>query len=227
MSKPCKPDYIPDDYAGIKVVGSLDELFNTPFGEANAVLWPRTLRGDFNNVARLLYKKREKNDYFRDLENIARDNPDGLGQAAMAVLQDIQTVDGILKGQSRPLDIRVQYNSGWAGDKGVENFHVDTCTRQETGRILCCYTAPVTQWIKNEDAQPVPGTLHGNLYKARPGTPVYSFRPGDMFRIKSVTHGETAADKAAFRDSCFVHRVPEPSARDRSLNQPRMLWVAG
>ncbi|HEY8190937.1 MAG TPA: hypothetical protein VIG74_00830, partial [Alphaproteobacteria bacterium] len=57
-----RPDYIPADYKRIKVVGSLTDMFNTPFGgtdETNCVLFPRRLRGDFNKFSRALLNNKK------------------------------------------------------------------------------------------------------------------------------------------------------------------------
>lgn len=219
-----KPDYLPDDYYGIKVVDSLSALFNTPFGDANAILYPRTLRGDFNRVAQHLAGERAFG-YHDCLEKIAdKEGNNAIGLAARTILQDIEAVSARLSAESLPPDIRLRDNRNWNG-RGVEKFHVDSAASRELGRILCCYTAPTTQWIKNEDAiQSGASTFN----KAR-GAPIYSFRPGDIFRIKSLPRnkGESEVSVSAFREDFFIHRAPSSMQQELQRGIPRLLWVAG
>ena len=49
------PFVLPSDYPRIQRVNSFQELVMTPFaGGVNGLCWPRTLPGDFSEVARLL-----------------------------------------------------------------------------------------------------------------------------------------------------------------------------
>ncbi len=219
-----KLDYLPADYYGIKVVDSLSALFNTPFGDANAILYPRTLSGDFNRVAQHLAEVRASG-YYDRLEKIAdKEGRSAIGRAARTILQDIEAVSAWLRAECLPPDIRLRDNRNWNGS-GVERFHVDSAASQQLGRILCCYTAPTTQWIKNEDAIQTSGST---FRKAR-GAPVYSFRPGDIFRIKSLPRnsGLSEVSVSSFREDFFVHRAPSSTAQELARGIPRLLWVAG
>lgn len=216
------------DYLRVKEVGSIRELFK-PFGDAHVILYRRdfseNLRGQFNALARRLRApvgERGSNvkEFEADLRNIATGpETSGIREAALLLLRDRQDVDLILNGKTRPSQIRVENNGGWK-EEDEEKFHIDHCVNTDVGRVIACYTDPVTQWIRWEDAL----RKEEGVFSARPGAQISSFRVGDIFRFKALSAND---ESTAGQESCLIHRRPEPTPQQRAENVPRLLWVAG
>lgn len=212
-----RPDYVPQGYNGVKVVGSLTELFNAEFGDANCILFPRPISGEFNQLANLLKKYGQDKLYDEGFV------PQFYRAERQLIIDDMQAIRRELhdRGVSVASALRVETSEGWVESQSPCAFHVDGCSKPEIGRILCSYNEPVTEWLRNEDAVNVPQDRVRDLYKAKEGAAVQRFRPGDIFRIKSML----ARDMTSNGEGCFIHRAPEPTEDTRHL--VRLLLVAG
>jgi hypothetical protein len=175
------PDYIPNDYTGIKVVGSLSEVFNTPFGPANAVVFPRKLTADFNALARglkeqlhITNKGRQQHTLsYHELAVRAQSMNAAAQEAVAVVLADMKEMESLgLKAK-----LRVVSPAGYKF-RIAHHFHEDIEKPTALGRILCCYNDPVTDWLRNEDAVRV----SGQRYEARDSALIQSFRTGDIWK---------------------------------------------
>src|ERR1044072_2077377 len=97
------PDYIPAGYSRIKVVDSLTALFNTPFGPANAVIYPRKLTADFNALARglkeqlhITKKTRQQHALsYHELATRAQQLDAAAREAAAVVLADMKEMEAL------------------------------------------------------------------------------------------------------------------------------------
>ena len=212
-----KPVYVPQGYRGVKVVGSLTELFNAEFGEANCILFPRSISGEFNQLAKLLKKY--------GTEKLYDDGfvPQFYRVERKLIIDDMKVIRRELqeRGVNAGSALRVETSEGWVESKSHCAYHVDGCCNPEIGRILCSYNEPVTEWLRNEDAVNVPQERIRDLYKAKDGATIQRFRPGDIFRIKSML----ARDMTSNGEGCFIHRAPKPTEETKHL--VRMLLVAG
>jgi len=220
--------YLPEDYGRIRIVKSLAEVFNEPFGDASVILFPRSLTGDFNALAKKLYSAPSEPGYSRadhaaNLAKIAQEQQgSALGDAAALVLSDLQASVKLMLGHDRIFgNMRVENTGRWKGTHTVEQFHIDGTDNAAMGRALCCYTEPVTQWIRSEDAKWVRDTQ----FKAKKGAEIYSFQPGDIFRIKALPNSMPELKMKKPDLSYFVHRVPQ--ATKEQQDNIRLLWVLG
>ena len=212
-----RPDYIPANYPNIKVVGSLTELFNAEFGEANCILFPRPISGEFNQLAKLLKKHGTEKLYDEGFV------PQFYWAERRLIIDDMKAIRRELqeRGVNTGSALRVETSEGWIESQSPCAYHVEGCSKPEIGRILCSYNEPVTEWLRNEDAVNVPQERIRDLYKAKEGATIQRFRPGDIFRIKSML----GRDMTSNGEGCFIHRAPEPTEETKHL--VRMLLVAG
>lgn len=213
-----RPDYIPEDYNGIKMVDSFEAMLSEPFGHASAVLLPRSLSGDFNALAQVMGRK----GYWRaPLMRVEKrdDLRKNFPQEIDLLREDIRMLRGV--SAQHYLDLRVSKDSNWREDRAPHAFHSDGCRNAHFGRVLCCYNDPVTEWIRREDA--IPRDSHEGTFEKREGAPLYRFKAGDIWRLASRTGG----DGNVCGRPLFIHRTP-PSIRDRKEEDPpRMVLVAG
>ena len=205
-----RPDYIPADYPRIKIVGSLTELFNAEFGDANCILFPRSLSGDFNALAREMAKIGVSK--FLKRENAM---PSELAAEEAQVKSDIEAVK---RAYQRPLlgtkwQLRLERKYKLDAQHSVLNFHIDGTIKPKLGRVLCNYTAPVTEWIKNEDAEP--DAVRG-YFKEREGATIYELGVGDIWRQSCRSR----------KMDGFIHRTPA-AVRDRTKSDPPRLILVG
>ncbi len=218
-----RPDYIPADYKRITVVKSLSGLFRASFNaEKNCFLYPRRLKGDFNALAAALAGtvqekcSRGRETFFAyELEDIAAnlDNP-GAVSAIETVLEDLKAIDSAFPRMLNST-LRLVWEKGYDSKSTIDQFHADG-TYYPMGRICCSYTDPVTEFIRNEDAVPV----RPRYYEARDGARIYSFQPGDIWRMTGMDNSKRHKDEGL---SYFIHRAPPVKPGD-SL---RLLLVAG
>lgn len=219
------PDYIPSGYSRIQVVDSLSGLFNARLGPAvNVVLWPRSLKGDFNALARwidenaanrrLRYSRRSFGFEFNQeqLKSLRERIPRALEQAADAVARDMdQILDRQRKGGISSVALRLIKSQGYAEKERIHEFHADRAFTG-AGRILCCYNRPVTEGIRNEDAAPLDD--NSSHFRMREGARAFSFREGDLWRM-AVQGGNPDAPP-------FIHRAPRAAPGD----PPRLILMA-
>lgn len=219
-----KPGYIPQDYTRIKVVESLDALFDAPFeADVNCILYPRRITGAFNDLARYLYDRR-RNMSAREILQGAY-VPEALQQEKALMLEDIERISANLtrNGAHADAQIRAETLAKWEKGKVPFSLHFDGCSNPKMGRVLCCYNDPVTEWARNEDIIHEDDEANRWKFRLKAGAPVYQFQPGDIWRLKSFHRGFKERDPADA--GCFAHRTPAPTAE--TLDKPRLLLVAG
>ena len=143
----------PEGYAGIKVVQSFDELVSTPLaGAVNALCWPRTLAGDFDEVV-------EKLGVIDEITSLDEGDLRALvlspaGRAARDVLIEDQrrlraaglapSLDGI------PAYPRDEEHGPVSID--VYSFHADSAAVM-ADTYLCSYSVASSEGLRNEDAR--------------------------------------------------------------------------
>lgn len=217
-------NYIPEDYDRLKVVRDLYAFLHDDFSpRANVVLYPRKIQGDFDVLAELMAKhfKLNQQEIFIKYSEIDRINE------FKSTLEDnhlINCVDCILN------DMEFFFHSGarphfrilktYKMDATTHDFHVDGLLR-DFDRIMTCYNAPVTQYIKNSDVLWVGG--HKVHYK--PNAKIYEFKVGDIWksRVRNKPRGLLRDFWRKFssedRLRAFVHRA-------QKSEKPRIMTVA-
>ena len=142
----------PPDCACIKVVGSFEELVSTPFAHGvNALCWPRTLAGDFDEIVARL-------GVIGEITGLDEDDLHALdlseaGRAARDILiEDLRLL--------REHDLEPELNCipGYPKDDGagpvptdVYSFHADSANVQAV-TFLCSYTVSSSEGLRPEDA---------------------------------------------------------------------------
>lgn len=143
----------PPDFARIKRVNSFLELAATPFADGvNALVWPRTLAGDFGEVVRLLG---------------VGDGITALGEAQLEALPvsaagrtavDVMLAD-LRQLQALSRDPVLNCINGYPRDEepgpvptDVYSFHADSAP-VEADTWLCTYHGAPSEGLRNEDAQ--------------------------------------------------------------------------
>lgn len=213
-----KPGPIPRKNSRVKVVASLSDMFNRAFGgaeEVNCIVHPRKLSGDFNALARRLSAplKLEKKPFVELSTDAfalhARSLRGAEKKAAKAILADMKRMDE----QNLNPVLRVigegDYREQSAFDR-VHDFHADGVTKVGGYKVLCCYTSPVTEGLRLEDAE----FQEDGYYKMKPGAKPFSFRPGSIWRHAVIGTGEGILP--------FIHRAPHVSEQ----RQPRLILMA-
>ncbi len=211
-------DYIPAGYKRIKVVGSLTDMFNTPFGgtdEVNCILHPRRLSEDFNALVSGLetilshVDQRDAQKPLLALRKIAQ-GYESESYAARLILEDLRLMEETGAGTYfrvvRPDDRNYD---------GQRIFHEDHLGQEESvvrrGLLISCYTEPVTEWLRNEDAFRVNEIFH----QPYPGAEILRFAPGDIWRhAGSFEAGISVAQP-------LIHRAPDQHEGE----PPRLLLV--
>jgi hypothetical protein len=153
MSQPSRPFEIPANYSRVEVVPSFDALVTTPFGDGvNALCWPRTLAGDFEEVVAQLSAGDDvgsvEDDALRALPLSAA------GRVAVETLiEDQQRLRAL--GLAPVLDCIRRYprdEDGATVPTDVYSFHADSAT-VETDTYLCSYTEAASEGLRNDEAQ--------------------------------------------------------------------------
>jgi hypothetical protein len=139
-------------------VQSFDELMNRPLaGGINALCWPRTLDGDFGEVARLLaYPPMDaSSEGVRVIapEHLAALELSRAGRAAADhMLDDLRRLDAL--GHEPVLNCITRYPSdtrGFAVATDVMSFHADR-SPVEVDTWLCTYHGKSSEGLDNDDA---------------------------------------------------------------------------
>ena len=145
---------LPVGYAGIKVVGSFEELVSTPFeGVVNAMVWPRGLAGDFGEVADALPEGEGitvvEEDELRELTlsaagRVARD----VMLADLALLRgaDLTPVLDVIHPHERPVPEGVIPTD-------VYSWHADSATGQ-ADTYLCTYAGACSEGLRHDQVIP-------------------------------------------------------------------------
>ena len=217
------PDYIPADYRRIKVVSSLSELFNTPFGGpdgVNSVAVSRRLSADFNVLAQAfgdafdLRTEKMKLEYSRPA---LHDALYALGchqeDAAGIILDDMKALE---ENGVNPR-LRVISSAGY-NFRVAYSFHEDIEKKTDMGRFLSCYFGSTTEWLRNEDAVP----KNQFEYKKKPEALIYSFHNGDFWKHAPRNQKGILP---------FIHRAAPLPQKDvntplENINLPRLVLVA-
>lgn len=216
-------NYIPAGYEGIKVVGDLCALLQTDFGPlANVILYPRRLRGDFDALSQRMaehFELAEEEIFIKyadrhKLEDFGKTLEKGPLKAALDVV--LTDMEFFYHSGARP---HVRILKAYTEDLTTHDFHVDG-VMQNFDRFMTCYNNPVTEYVRNGDVLKVTG------HKAicRPDAPVFSFRPGDIWkqRVRNKTGGKLGKIIRAIlgtdRRRAFVHRAARSDA-------PRLILV--
>jgi len=141
-------------YAGIKVVGSFEELVSTRFeGSVNAMVWPRVLAGDFGEVAAALPEGEGitvvEEDELREL------TLSGAGRVAREVLladlarlrgADLTPVLDVIHPHERPTPEGVIPTD-------VYSWHADSATAQ-ADTYLCTYAGACSEGLRPDQVIP-------------------------------------------------------------------------
>ena len=141
------------DYFRIRSVSSFAELVGTPLRDGvNALCWPRTLPGDFAEVAALLARD-EEGIHALDEEELRTLPASPAGRLAIdAMLADFRLLRG------RQLDPVLNYLNGGERDDpqaivatDVFSWHADRAP-VPADTYLCTYFGPTSEGLRNEDA---------------------------------------------------------------------------
>ena len=226
MSLTPLPFQPPPGYTRVKVVNSFEELVATPFGNGvNALCWPRSLPGDFNEVVERL----AADDDIATLDEARLNSLDlsAAGRVAVEILlEDQRRLQAA--GLSPVLDCIRCYprdEEGGVVPTDVYSFHADSAP-VATDTFLCSYTESSSEGLRNEEARrcvDVAETraallasfggkddaafleyLRENCYDlhyvAVPGAQPFSFGLGNLWRIAVDYPGSPVAP--------CVHRAP-------------------
>lgn len=215
------------DYFRIQRVSSFQELFSTPFRDGiNALCWPRTLQGDYAEVAQLLQTE-EGITTLEDEDLLALPTSPAGRLAVQTLLADLQLL------RAHELAPVLDCIRGYVREDPPEpvpthvySYHADSATAQ-ADTYLCTYHGASSQALRNEDAVrcvDVPATrahllsLYGAgegpgfadwlsahcydlHYDALPGAQPYEFGIGNLWRIALQYPGSPVPP--------CIHRAPE------------------
>ena len=216
-------NYIPEDYDRIKVVPDICALLTEDFEpKANVILMPRRLPGDFDALAQVMavsfglaedeifikYKDREKLEAFGETLK-----DEELQRGLAMILADME----FFKTAGARTHMRLL--RGYSDKSGTHDFHVDGLN-QDFDRLMTCYNAPVTQFVRNDDVV----SVDGHKAVIRDDAPVYEFRPGDIWkqRVRNKKPETMAERLKAMAENkvkrAFVHRA-------QKCSHPRLMTV--
>lgn len=210
------------------IVASFDELVRHPFaGGINALCWPRTLDGDFGEIARLLAPSDGLVAVDAEMLDALPLSPAGR-LAAGAILRDMQALDEL--GRDPVLNCITRYERDERGlpiSTDVLSFHADRAP-VEYDTWLCTYWGKSSEGIDNDDARrliddPVIRAAvdqHGvhdeafDLhYGAVDGARPFAFGVGHLWRIAVAWPGSAVPP--------CLHRAPDTQPGD----EPRLLLI--
>lgn len=142
----------PPGYSRIKLVNSFVELISTRFADGvNALCWPRTLPGGFEEVLRLL-PAAEGITSLDDDELAALPVGDAGRLAVDFMLNDLRLL------REHDLDPVLDHVNGFLRDADpgpmrtdVASFHADSATA-EADTWLCTYFGPTSEGLRNDEA---------------------------------------------------------------------------
>jgi hypothetical protein len=172
------PLLLPRDYPRIRRVHSFEELVTARFGDGvNALVWERTLPGDFGEVVAKLGCTEGINTL--DEAQLKSLPLSAAGKVAVEILLEDQRLL-----REHDLDPVLNCINAYPRDEqpgpvttDVFSFHVDSAT-VETDTWLCTYHGPASEGLRNDEAQrrvDIPET-RAALLKLFGGTDDESFR---------------------------------------------------
>jgi hypothetical protein len=145
--------HLPPGYARVRVVASFEELVGARFSDGvNALCWPRTLTGDFDEVVARVVAGGD------EIESLDEATLQSLtlgagGRAAVAtLLADYERLRA--HGLSPVLDCIHRYPRDAADalvPTDVYSYHADSAT-VEADTFLCSYAGAASEGLRNEDA---------------------------------------------------------------------------
>jgi hypothetical protein len=146
------PFELPVGYTRVKVVNSFEELIATPFGNGvNALCWPRSLEGDFEEVALAVPPGEEITTL--DAAQLGSLALSPAGRAAVEILLEDQRRLRAA-GLAPVLDCIRCYprdEEGGVVPTDVYSFHADSAP-VATDTFLCSYTESSSEGLRNEEA---------------------------------------------------------------------------
>ena len=224
----------------VRIVGSFEELISTPFsGEVNALCWPRTLAGDFDEIARVVGPLDE-------ITGLEEDDLMSLTLSPAGQLARAQLIADLNLLRDARLEPSLDLIPGYPRDPesgpvpiDVYDWHADSAnTLADT--FLCSYTVASSEGIANSEAIcriDIPETraallkLYGGAddagfaawchehhydlhYAALPNARVFSFGFGNLWRISTQCPGSPVLP--------CVHRAPVT----KPGQPPRLLLIS-
>lgn len=209
----------------IVTVDSVANLFSyrRSAGETIVVL-PRTVSGQFNDLAKWLLGKNpwqgtlvaDKSHYLEtaykceDLDIFQKDPGMNWHDELNLIRDDMQKMQ---KAVGYRAELRVVRDKGYT--PGTHLFHIDggeyRPALQAADRVMCCYNAPTTEWIRKSDAIVLPARQGVRCFKKKAAAPAFRFGVGDIWRQACMGHGHEA----------LIHRAVETGPDD----PPRLLLV--
>jgi len=204
------PLSLPPDYPCIKQVQSFHELVTTPFANGvNALCWPRTLTGDFEEVMQHL--DRTEAIVTLDEARLLALPVSSAGRAAIDILlADLRLL------RDHELAPVLNCINGYPRDEqpgpvptDVFSFHADSATI-EADTYLCTYHGPSSEGLRNEEAR-----RRVDIPETR----------AELLKLHG---GEDADDFRAFlNENCYdLHYAPVPSARPFSFGLGNLWRIA-
>jgi hypothetical protein len=209
------------------LVNSFDELVARPLRDGvNAACWPRSLAGDFAEVARLLAPQEGLVDV--DAALLASLSLSAAGRAAADLMRDdLARLDAL--GREPVLNCITSYprdERGLAIATDVMSFHADSAPH-EIDTWLCTYCGKPSEGLDNDDAirlvddPAVRAALSRELdddavalhYRAKPGAVPFSFGAGALWKIAVAWPGAPVPP--------CLHRAPSTEPDD----EPRLLLI--
>lgn len=199
------------DYFRIRQVSSFADLVGTPLRDGvNALCWPRSLPGDFSEVARLLARS-DEGIHALDEEELQSLSLSPAGRLAVeGMLADFRLL------RDRRLDPVLNYINGGEHDDphavvatDVFSFHADRAP-VPADTYLCTYFGPTSEGLRNEDV-------------AR--------RIDDPVTRAKLLEAYGGADDDGFReflaDHCYdLHYAPAPGAQPFSFGHFNLWRIA-
>jgi RimJ/RimL family protein N-acetyltransferase len=200
----------PGGWAHVRVVGSFAELRETPFADGvNALCWPRTLAGDFGEVAAKLGPGEEIDRLDEDRLTSLSLTP--AGQLARdALLADLRLLrDHGLAPELNCIHAYPRDEPDATVPTDVYSFHADSAP-VEAATWLCTYFGPASEGLANEDARRKVDD------------------PATRATLLREHGGADDADFAEFlRDHCYdLHYAPAPHAQPYSFGRFHLWRIA-
>lgn len=151
------PFSLPPGNPQIKRVQSFDELVSTRFADGvNALCWPRTLPGDFGEIAQLLGSSCDSSEPITTLDE-ARLKSLRVSVAGRVAIDQLLADLELLR--NHELDPALNFISGYPRDDepgpiptDVFSFHADSAP-VEADTFLCTYHGPASEGVRNDEAR--------------------------------------------------------------------------
>lgn len=208
-------DTIPDDCPDVVIVPDREMLWQYKCKDESAVMTPRRISGQFNELAlSLLFRlNRRSKFHIYDMASISQilDNAKFRYRAELELIYaDMKEIKTRL-GLEPKLRLIKEYSGA-----SVYRFHTDGADpsgRDRLERVMCCYNGPTTEGLMKRDA-----VAYGGFYKCRDGAQPFHFGIGDIWIQACV---DSYSKINAYGPDPFIHRAVAIRASD----PPRILVV--